>query len=152
MVMYDCGVDCTCQEEGGDSDAVFMIESGGTLSDVFIGPNQIEGVHCEGSCTLNIAWWSAVCEDAFANKKQADGEITTMTGGGSCGAEDKVLQHNGGGALSLSDFTDDNLEKLYRSCGDCNETPECHVIMDDITATSASGIAGRRTPCLCIQA
>lgn len=48
MIMYDRGVDCTGQDEGGDSDAVFMLENGASLSNVIIGPNQIEGIHCEG--------------------------------------------------------------------------------------------------------
>lgn len=49
MKMYDRGVSCTGQSEGGDSDAVFQIEAGGSLSNVIIGPNQIEGVHCQVS-------------------------------------------------------------------------------------------------------
>lgn len=61
-VMYDRGVDCEGQTEGGDSDAVFQIENGGTLKNVIIGPNQMEGVHCQGACTLENVWWSAVCE------------------------------------------------------------------------------------------
>jgi hypothetical protein len=36
-IMYDRGVSCTGQEEGGDSDAVFILESGATLSNVIIG-------------------------------------------------------------------------------------------------------------------
>jgi pectate lyase len=43
MVMYDRGVSCTGQAEGGDSDAVFILEQGASLSNVIIGPNQIEG-------------------------------------------------------------------------------------------------------------
>ena len=45
----------TCQDkaEGGDADAVFIVQEGGTLSNVVIGPNNGEGVHCLGSCTLN---------------------------------------------------------------------------------------------------
>lgn len=56
-VMYDRGVDCEGQTEGGDSDAVFQIENGGTLKNVIIGPNQMEGVHCQGACTLENVWW-----------------------------------------------------------------------------------------------
>lgn len=44
---------CNGQSEGGDADAVFILESGATLSNVIIGPNNGEGVHCKGSCTLN---------------------------------------------------------------------------------------------------
>ncbi|GAB1728538.1 hypothetical protein NU195Hw_g7088t1 [Hortaea werneckii] len=142
MVMYDRGVSCTGQEEGGDSDAVFELEDGATLSNVIIGPNQIEGVHCYGSCTLNNVWWSAVCEDAFTIKEQEAGGTTTITGGGAYGAEDKVLQHNGGGTMSVSGFTVDDFGKLYRSCGNCDTMYERHVIFDDITASSGSKLAG----------
>ena len=83
-----------------------------------------------------------VCEDAFTIKEQGDGETTTITGGGAFGAEDKVLQHNGGGTLSVSGFTADNFGKVYRSCGNCDDMPQRHVIMDDITATGGSEIAG----------
>jgi len=40
------------QAEGGDKDAVFQLENGATLKNVIIGADQIEGVHCKGSCTL----------------------------------------------------------------------------------------------------
>lgn len=86
MVMFDRGVDCSGQSEGGDSDAVFEIENGGSISNVIIGPNQVEGIHCFGSCTLTNVWWTAVCEDAFTIKEQGDGETTTITGGGAEGA------------------------------------------------------------------
>lgn len=144
MVMFDRGVSCTGQDEGGDSDAVFEIEDGGSLSNVIIGPNQIEGVHCYGSCTLTNVWWSAVCEDAFTIKEQADGGVTTISGGGAYGAEDKVLQHNGGGTMAVSGFTVDTFGKLYRSCGNCDEMPERHVTFDDITASSGDVLAGRQ--------
>lgn len=62
MKTYDRGVSCTGQEEGGDSDAVFSVEDGGTLQNVIIGANQIEGVHCQGTCTIKNVWWTAVCE------------------------------------------------------------------------------------------
>ncbi|TGO45816.1 hypothetical protein BCON_0363g00050 [Botryotinia convoluta] len=142
MVMFDRGVSCTGQSEGGDSDAVFQIEAGGSLSNVIIGPNQIEGVHCQGACTLTNVWWSAVCEDAFTIKNQDAGDTTTISGGGAFGADDKVLQHNGAGTLKVSDFTVDTFGKLYRSCGNCKTMYERHVIMDSVTATSGSELAG----------
>lgn len=60
MVMFDRGVSCTGQEEGGDSDAVFQLEDGASISNVIIGPNQIEGIHCQGACSL-----TNVCELLF---------------------------------------------------------------------------------------
>ncbi|KAI0470588.1 pectate lyase-domain-containing protein [Xylariaceae sp. FL0804] len=142
MFMYDRGVECTGQDEGGDSDAVFQIENGGTLKNVIIGPNQIEGVHCQGACTLENVWWSAVCEDAFTIKNQDSGETTYITGGGAFDADDKVLQHNGGGTLSVSDFYVDNFGKVYRSCGNCDDMYERHVIFDGLTATTGSEVCG----------
>lgn len=62
MKTYGRGVSCTGQAEGGDSDAVFIVKDGGSLSNVIIGEDQIEGVHCEGSCTITNVWWAAVCE------------------------------------------------------------------------------------------
>lgn len=44
---------------------MFIVEEGGTLSNVIIGPDQAEGVHCLGTCTLNNVWHSDVCEDAI---------------------------------------------------------------------------------------
>ncbi|WYZ39966.1 hypothetical protein EsH8_IV_000307 [Colletotrichum jinshuiense] len=142
MKAFDRGVSCTGQAEGGDSDAVFILEKGAKLSNVIIGPNQIEGVHCMGGCTLSNVWWSAVCEDAFTIKKQDAGETTTITGSGAFGADDKVLQHNGGGTLSVSGFTVETFGKLYRSCGNCKTMYERHVIFDNINASSGKLLAG----------
>ncbi|KAK9423889.1 putative Pectate lyase [Seiridium unicorne] len=142
MYAIDRGVDCTGQEEGGDSDAVFILEEGASLSNVIIGPNQIEGVHCQGGCTLTNVWWSAVCEDAFTVKVQDSGDTTYISGGGAFGAEDKVIQHNGGGTISISDFTVEDFGKLYRSCGNCDDMYERHVIISGVTATEGSTLAG----------
>lgn len=38
--VFDRGVDCTGQEEGGSSDAVFILEAGASLSNVVIGKNS----------------------------------------------------------------------------------------------------------------
>jgi pectate lyase len=142
MMMYDRGTSCTGQAEGGDSDAVFILESGASLSNVIIGPNQIEGIHCNGGCTLTNVWWSAVCEDAFSIKKQEAGQTTYVKGGGAFAASDKVVQHNGGGTVSISDFTVEDFGKLYRSCGNCKTMYERHVIMDGISASSGKMLAG----------
>jgi hypothetical protein len=117
-------------------------QAGASISNVIIGPNQIEGIHCMGGCKLTNVWWSAVCEDAFTIKKQEAGETTTISGGGAFGAEDKVLQHNGGGTMDVSGFTVDNFGKLYRSCGNCKTQSERHVVFSDITATEGKVLAG----------
>jgi len=52
MKTYGRGKKCTGQSEGGSKDAVFQVANGGTLKNVIIGADQIEGVHCLGSCTI----------------------------------------------------------------------------------------------------
>jgi pectate lyase len=59
---------CNGQSEGGDADAVFILEEGATLENVVIGANQVEGVHCLGACTLKNVWFEDVCEDAITIK------------------------------------------------------------------------------------
>jgi hypothetical protein len=139
-VAYDLGVSCDGQEEG--QDPVFYLEEGASLSNCIIGPNQSDGVHCYGSCTLTNVWWPAVCEDAFTIKEQDSSATTYIKGGGAFGADDKVLQHNGAGTLSVSDFTVETFGKLYRSCGNCDSMYERHVIMDSISASDGSELAG----------
>ena len=143
MKMFDRGASCAGKAEGGYSDAVFQTAAGGSLSNVIIGPNQIEGVHCQGACALTNMWWSAVCEDAFSIKKQSSSQTTYVKGGGAFGADDKVVQHNDAGTVSISDCVVEEFSKLYRSCGNCDSMYERHVIMDGITATSGSELAGR---------
>ncbi|PBP17176.1 pectate lyase [Diplocarpon rosae] len=142
MFMFDRGVSCTGQAEGGDDDAVFLIENGGSLSNVIIGPNQIEGIHCFGACTLTNVWWAAVCEDAFTIKTQAADEVTKIIGGGAFGATDKVFQHNGAGTLDINGFTVGKFGKLYRACGNCASSFARHVVMTGIIGTDGDFIAG----------
>lgn len=59
---YGRGVKCTGQKEGGEKDAVFVLEDGATLKNAIIGADQIEGVYCKGSCTIQNVWWTDVCE------------------------------------------------------------------------------------------
>jgi hypothetical protein len=66
MKTYGRGVSCTGQAEGGTKDAVFVLANGATLKNAIIGADQIEGVHCEGSCTIENVWWSKVCEGELA--------------------------------------------------------------------------------------
>ena len=135
MKRFGRGVSCTGQSEGGDSDAVFSIANGGTLRNVIIGADQIEGVHCQGACTIENVWWEDVCEDALTFKKDGDG---TVTGGGAMGASDKVIQHNGAGTISISGFTVSTFGKLYRSCGNCKTMGERHVKIDKVKATGGT--------------
>ncbi|KAI1579157.1 pectate lyase [Pyrenophora tritici-repentis] len=139
MKTYGRGVSCTGQAEGGDSDAVFILKDGATLKNAIIGKDQIEGVHCQGSCTIENAWWAAVCEDALTLKGNGNAQVT---GGGATGAADKVIQHNGGGTVTISGFTVDTFGKLYRACGNCKTKAERHVVIKGVKATNGKLLAG----------
>ncbi|KAF2138153.1 polysaccharide lyase family 3 protein [Aplosporella prunicola CBS 121167] len=140
MKTYGRGVSCTGQKEGGNKDAVFQLEDGAHLKNVIIGKDQIEGIHCMGSCTLENVWWSAVCEDALTLK--GDG-TATITGGGAQGADDKVIQHNGAGKVTIDGFTVSDFGKLYRSCGNCKQNgSKREVIIKDVKAYNGKSLAG----------
>ncbi|KAI0165418.1 polysaccharide lyase family 3 protein [Hypoxylon sp. FL1284] len=136
---YGRGVECTGQEEGGDSDAVFQVEEGATLKNAIIGPDQIEGVHCTGSCTIENVWWSAVCEDALSLK--GDGDVSVI-GGGATAAEDKVVQHNGLGTVTIDGFTVVDFGKMYRSCGNCSKMGKRNVVVKNVKAWDGKALVG----------
>lgn len=114
---YDRGRPCNSDEDTGSASAVFILENGASLSNVIIGKNQLEGVHCKGSCTLTNVWFRDVCEDAISILGNGDALIQ---GGGAQEAKDKVVQHNGRGTVTIKDYTVVNAGKLYRSCGNCS--------------------------------
>jgi hypothetical protein len=59
---YDRGRACDSDADTGSDSAVFILKDGATLANVIIGANQLEGVHCEGACTLTNVWFRDVCE------------------------------------------------------------------------------------------
>lgn len=131
---------CNEQAEGGDADAVFVLKDGATLSNVYIGPNNGEGVHCLGTCTLNNVWWTDVCEDA-ATFKQSSG-TSYVNGGGARKADDKVLQHNGGGTVAVKNFFAQDVGKVYRSCGNCETQVARKSTFDNIRVNGGDVVAG----------
>ncbi|KAK3365412.1 pectate lyase [Podospora didyma] len=134
---------CSEQSEGGDADAVFILEDGATLSNVVIGPNNGEGVHCKGACTLNNVWWTDVCEDAATFLQTSSSAVSYVNGGGARGASDKVFQHNGAGTVSVNNFLASNIGKLYRSCGNCEKQYARHSIFSNVRIVdSAKAVAG----------
>ncbi|KUF82018.1 Histone-lysine N-methyltransferase [Phytophthora nicotianae] len=115
-------VSCEGQTESGSDTAVFKVEAGGTLKNVIIGKNQMEGVHCDNhDCTIENVWWDDVCEDALSIKGGTASSVSTVTGGGARSADDKVIQHNGLGTVNIDGFYGEDISKLYRSCGTCGD-------------------------------
>ncbi|KAI8918317.1 pectate lyase [Powellomyces hirtus] len=139
MESFDRGVSCTGQAEGGNKDAVFILADGATLKNAIIGPNQIEGVHCLGACTIENVFWPKVCEDALSLKGPGNSKVI---GGGAKDASDKVIQHNGIGNVDISGFAVQNFGKLYRSCGNCKTQGKRTVTIANVLADQGKVIAG----------
>ncbi|ETL47331.1 hypothetical protein L916_02916, partial [Phytophthora nicotianae] len=125
MKTYDrSDITCLGHTESNVSTAVFEVEPGATLKNVIIGPNQMEGVHCEMSdCTIENVWWDDVCEDALSIKGGNSSSVSRVIGGGARYADDKVIQHNGYGTVVVEGFYALDFGKLYRSCGNCKSNP-----------------------------
>ncbi|CAE6444674.1 unnamed protein product [Rhizoctonia solani] len=131
---------CSGQKEGGDKDAVFLLENGATLKNVVIGADQAEGVHCKGSCNIQNVWFEDVCEDAITIRQTSG--TTNITGGGAKGASDKVVQHNGGGVVNIDSFCVQDFGKLYRSCGNCKTQYKRTVNISNVIAKNGQLLAG----------
>jgi hypothetical protein len=113
------------------------------LQNVILGSPAADGVHCEGSCTLNNVWWEDVGEDAATLKGAIANQTMTINGGGAMKATDKVFQHDGPGTFVINDFIVKDFGKLYRSCGNCDTQYTRHVEMNNIYAIGpGSALAG----------
>ncbi|KAF1321161.1 Pectate lyase, partial [Globisporangium splendens] len=111
-------VKCQGQKESSKNTMVFLVEPGATLKNVIIGKNQMERVHCEKhGCTIENVWWTDVCEDALSIKGGSASSVSKVIGGGARYADDKVVQHNGPGAVSIDGFLRRTLASSNRSCG-----------------------------------
>jgi pectate lyase len=54
-----------------------------------------------------------------------------------------VIQHNGGGTVTIDGFTADTFGKLYRSCGNCKNSPKRNVVIKNVKAYNGkSDLAG----------
>jgi hypothetical protein len=134
----------TGNSDGGDEgqDAIFIVKNGGTLKNVIIGSPPADGIHCEGTCTLQNVWWEAVGDDAATLEGSSDSQVMTIDCGGVKGATDKVFQHNGPGKMVIKNFTVINSDKFYRSCGNCDEQHERHVELSNITTNMLHTLVG----------
>ncbi|RXW20384.1 hypothetical protein EST38_g5486 [Candolleomyces aberdarensis] len=137
---YERGAGTCGSGEGGQADAVFILEEGATLNRVVIGKNQMEGVHCLGQCTINYVFFEDVCEDAITIKQTSG--VSRINFGGAKGASDKIVQHNGGGKVIINSFYAENFGKLYRSCGNCKTQYKRSVEINDSWAVSGLNLVG----------
>ncbi|CAE7145010.1 unnamed protein product [Rhizoctonia solani] len=89
---------------------------------------------------LYNVWFEDVCEDAITIK-QTSGQ-SNIIGGGAKNADDKVVQHNGGGTVKIDSYCVQTFGKLYRSCGNCSTQYKRTVLISQIIGKSGSVLAG----------
>ena len=51
---FDRGQPCDSDEDTGSENAVFILEDGASLSNVIIGADSLEGIHCKGTSTIEL--------------------------------------------------------------------------------------------------
>ncbi|KAK7714834.1 hypothetical protein SLS63_011569 [Diaporthe eres] len=126
---YDRGSGACGDGEGGDADAVFLVQAGGTLRNCIIGKNQMEG-------------FEDVCEDAITIKGDKAGQESWIVGGGAYKASDKIVQHNGCGTVNIINFYANDYGKVYRSCGNCSSQCKRNVYIEGTTARNGGEVCG----------
>ncbi|KAL4947240.1 pectate lyase-domain-containing protein [Aspergillus filifer] len=95
--------------------------------------------------TLNIPTRvGSIVSLASPNAISALGDCNVLIqGGGAQEAKDKVVQHNGRGAVTIKDFTVVNDGKLYRSCGNCsNNGHPRNVVIQNVKKKGVSELVG----------
>ncbi|MFJ7012421.1 pectate lyase [Streptomyces albogriseolus] len=129
-----------------DQGPLLKLADGAVLKNVILGAPAADGVHCEGSCTLQNVWWEDVGEDAATFKGKSSGAVYTVSGGGAKEASDKVFQFNGAGTLNVSNFAVQNFGTFVRSCGNCSTQYKRTINLNSIEVTWKGGrIAGINT-------
>ncbi|WP_409472851.1 pectate lyase [Streptomyces sp. HC307] len=123
------------QEEG--QDPIFQLKDGAVLKNVILGSPAADGIHCQGSCTLQNVWWEDVGEDAATFKGKSASSVYTVHGGGAKSASDKVFQFNGAGKLVVTKFQVSDFGKLVRTCGNCStQYKNRSIIINDVDVTA----------------
>ncbi|WTB92213.1 pectate lyase [Streptomyces cellulosae] len=129
-----------------DQGPILKLSDGAVLKNVIIGAPAADGIHCEGSCTLQNVWWEDVGEDAATFKGKSSGAVYTVSGGGAKEASDKVFQFNGAGTLNVSNFAVQTFGTFVRSCGNCSSQYKRTINLNSIEVTWKGGrIAGINT-------
>lgn len=136
-----------CIGDGSQSesqDPMFEIANGGTLQNVILGSPAGDGVHCLGTCTIRNVWWNDIGEDA-ATFLGTSGGTSYVIGGGARNGSDKTFQHNGNGTVNISGFYLNGAGKLYRGCGNCTNSYQRNVVVNNVLLTGVDYVVGINT-------
>ncbi len=145
---FDGGMKTYCcigdGSQGESQDPMFEIANGGTLQNVILGSPAGDGVHCLGTCTIRNVWWNDIGEDA-ATFLSTSGGTSYVIGGGARSGSDKTFQHNGNGTVNISGFYLNGAGKLYRGCGNCTNSYQRHVVINNVLLNDVDMVAGINT-------
>ncbi|KAG1690200.1 hypothetical protein DVH05_028273 [Phytophthora capsici] len=113
------------------ANAVFVVQAGGTLSNVIIAGGG--GVFCEThNCALVNVWFKDSVQGAL-HVNSGTG-ITTITGGGARNVARRVIFGQASGTVVVSGgFYMENSGRLFESCGTCGPVKR-GVIVDGVTS------------------
>lgn len=100
------------QDEG--QQPVFIVQNGGRLVNVVLGAPAADGIHTEGSVTLENITWEDIGEDALTIKESG---TVVLNGGSAKSGDDKIFQINAAATFRLSNFKASNAGKLIRQNG-----------------------------------
>uniref|UniRef100_A0A915LLK7 Probable pectate lyase F n=1 Tax=Meloidogyne javanica TaxID=6303 RepID=A0A915LLK7_MELJA len=109
---------------------ILWLSNGVTVSNLIIGTESSSGIWCSGSCTLKNVYFERVCTHAAAFNATTDFTKTdrrsftyTVEGGAGLHALDKMFVQSGPGKTIINNFCGDGFQKVWRSCGTCNDEP-----------------------------
>ncbi|OWZ17994.1 Polysaccharide lyase [Phytophthora megakarya] len=115
------------------ANAVFVVQAGGTLSNVIIAGGG--GVFCEThNCALVNVWFKDSVQGAL-HVNSGTG-ITTLTGGGARNVARRVIFGQASGTVVISGgFYMENSGRLFESCGTCGPVKR-GVIVDGVVSVN----------------
>lgn len=144
---YDGGLktydrsDVSCDENKTivSDDAIFIIQPGGVLQNVILGPNHIAGVICiSQDCVLQNVWVEDVCQAALVISTGVGS--TNVTGGGAKSASKRVILSQSGGSVSVQDFYMEDSGELFESCGTCGPVQRTVEISDVVSVNPSAAL------------
>jgi hypothetical protein len=109
---------------------VFIVENGGKLINVVLGAPAADGIHTEGSVTLENITWEDIGEDAMTIK---EGGTVVLNGGSAKNGDDKVFQINAASTFRVSNFKAQNAGKFIRQNGGTTFKTQVYIDKCDIS-------------------
>jgi hypothetical protein len=136
--------DCSAGDQGSN-DPIIEVADGGSVKNVIFGKRVGDGIHCEGSCTIENVWFQYTCDDAIT-MLGGSGKTMTIRNSGFKRARDKTIQHNGtGSTVVIDNVYVETAGKLYRSCGDGCSGGSRSAKISNVTAIGVNQVAGVST-------